>query len=368
MSMRGLLPAILMLSVLSGCTAWQERQGAANDNAQVERQQALEAENRRLRSELAMRERPAEPAPAAPSAPARESVQMSQIDGLPINARAGECYARVSIPPKFETRQERVLVAEGGERVEVIPARYETVEERVLVKPAQERVIEVVPAKYRWVEERVMVKPAGERVVEVPAEYDWVEERVMVKPATQVWKPGRGAIEKVDNQTGEIMCLVEVPAEYKTVRKRVLVKPETTRRVPVPAEYETVRRQELVTEAQVKKQVIPAEYKTVRMQREIAPAREIRKRVEPRYDTVERTVKVSDGSMQWRSVLCEVNTTRDMIVRIQQALAREGYDPGKIDGVLGPATLRAVRRYQDDRKMATGGVTIETVRRLGLDV
>lgn len=376
--MRTVTTVALAAAMLSGCAGWQG--GNAGVTASDDRERVLRQENERLRAELERRQlamsdevsAPTQPAPtptpAAPTSSNAQGVQMSQIEGLPINARAGECYARVAIPPKFEMRTERQLVQAGGEKVEVIPARYEWVEERVLVKPAQEKVLEVVPARYRWVEERVLVKPASERVEVVEARYEWAEERVLVKPASQVWKPGRGSIEKVDNQTGEIMCLVEVPAEYKTVRKRVEVAPETTRRVPVPAEYETVRRQELVAEAQVRKQTIPAEYKTVRVQKLVQPAREVRTRVEPKYETVERPVKVSDGSMQWRSVLCEVNATRDTIVRIQQALAREGYDPGKIDGVLGPSTLRAVKRFQDDRKLATGGVTIETVRRLGLDV
>ena len=84
-------------------------------------------------------------------------------------------------------------------------------EEKVLVKEASER-IEIIPAQYEWVEERVLVEAASSRLVEVPAKYAWQEERVVVKPAHTVWKKGNGPIEKVDNITGEIMCLVEVPA------------------------------------------------------------------------------------------------------------------------------------------------------------
>jgi hypothetical protein len=35
------------------------------------------------------------------------------------------------------------------------------------------------------------------------------------------WEKGRGLVEKVNNFTGEIMCLEEVPAEYQTVTKSI---------------------------------------------------------------------------------------------------------------------------------------------------
>jgi len=72
------------------------------------------------------------------------------------------------------------------------------------------------------------------------------EEQVLIKEAHTVWKKGRGLIEKVDDTTGEIMCLVEVPAQYKTVRKRVLVNPATVKEVTIPAEYKTVKVKKLV--------------------------------------------------------------------------------------------------------------------------
>jgi peptidoglycan hydrolase-like protein with peptidoglycan-binding domain len=40
---------------------------------------------------------------------------------------------------------------------------------------------------------------------------------------------------------------------------------------------------------------------------------------------------------------------------IQSGLARLGYDPGPADGVAGPRTRDAVRRYQQDRKLVVDG-------------
>jgi len=48
-------------------------------------------------------------------------------------------------------------------------------------------------------------------------------------------------------------------------------------------------------------------------------------------------------------VLCETNTTPDVISKLQSALAKAGYNPGPIDGVVGSETLSAVTQYQKDK-------------------
>jgi Putative peptidoglycan binding domain len=52
---------------------------------------------------------------------------------------------------------------------------------------------------------------------------------------------------------------------------------------------------------------------------------------------------------------------------VQSALAREGYYDGPIDGKLGDATRRALRRYQRDHGLdVTGGITSAVIRTLRL--
>ncbi|UCF95346.1 MAG: peptidoglycan-binding protein [Desulfobacterales bacterium] len=286
---------------------------------------------------------------------------------FPPMAKPGECYARVFVPPAYKTVAERVLKTSSSEQLEVIPAKYEWAQEKVLVKEASER-MEVVPAQYEWVEERVLVKPASTKLEKVPARYEWKEEKVLVKEAHTVWKTGRGPVQRVDNITGEIMCLVEVPATYKTVRKKVMVAPPTTRTVEIPAEYQTVKKRVMVKPPTYQKIQIPAEYNTVKVSKLVSAPQERRIEIPAEYQTVTKTKLVKEGRMEWRRILCETNVTPQAISRIQTALLKAGYDPGPADGLLGARTRDAIKAYQKDHKLARGGLTYETLQSLGIQL
>ncbi|MCP4270155.1 MAG: hypothetical protein GY777_32040 [Candidatus Brocadiaceae bacterium] len=247
---------------------------------------------------------------------------MPAFDELPTSmAKPGECYARVFSPPTYKTITEEILESEPSEKVEIIPAKYELVEKRIITKEE------------------------SKQIQEVPAKYEWIEERVLVREAHTEWKKGNGLVERIDEVTGEIICLIEVPAEYKTVKKKILVEPADVKEVIIPAEYTTVKVRKLVSPPQTKRITIPAE-----------------------YQSVTRTVKASEGRMEWRRVLCETNLSSDVVLEIQQALSVSGYDPGNIDGVLGPRTHDAIKSYQEEEDLSVGGLTYETIRSLGIDL
>ncbi|MDH4069909.1 MAG: peptidoglycan-binding protein [Ignavibacteria bacterium] len=316
-SMAGCVAAAFLVA---GCGQTQETQTDELDamRVQIEDQQqqisnlemTLSEKERSL--EQIQREMSEPKTPAEPEAVAEAPL-------LPPDAKPGECYARVFIPPTYETVEEELLEKQASERVEIVPATYE------------------------WVEETVLVKQASSEIEQVPAKFEWVEEEVMVKPAHTEWKKGRGLIERVDNTTGEIMCLVEVPATYKTVRTQVVSSPATTKEVVIPAEYQTIKVKKEVTPARVNRVNIPAE-----------------------YSTISKTVMVSEGRLEWQRVLCETNMTRDMVKQLQIALRDAGHNPGPIDGVVGSLTLAATKSYQTEKGLATGGLTYETIRSLGV--
>jgi murein L,D-transpeptidase YcbB/YkuD len=200
------------------------------------------------------------------------------------------------------------------------PAQYETQAKSVLVSEAAEA-ISARPAQYRVVEKRVLVKEASSRLEEVPAVYEWVEEKVLDKPAHTIWKKGTGPIQRIDEATGEIMCLVDVPATYKSVKKRVLRQPASTRTVEIPAEYKMVKVRELIEDADSAKSEIPARYEDVAMTRKVADAsfiwHEIHNLEEPRRTRTGAKVCLTEEPAQYKTVTRKVVRTPATVQEIK---------------------------------------------------
>ena len=172
---------------------------------------------------------------------------------IPPNAKAGECYAKV-----------------------VIPAKYKTVEERVLVQEASNK-IKVIPATYEWINEKVEVTPVGKKLKTIPATYKKVSEVIEVKPATSGWyvnlKRHAAPVSKeilvaaklkgvdIDN-TSPQTCYKEyfTPKTYKSVSEEIVIQKETTRSSIVPAEYEMVEKTIEIKPATKKTMTVPATY------------------------------------------------------------------------------------------------------------
>jgi len=284
---------------------------------------------------------------------------------LPPNAQPGECYARAYIPPTYRTESETVLKREASERLEAIPAKYGTAQQTVTVREASERV-EVIPATYGYVEEQVLVKAASTRLKTIPPVYKTETQKVLVKPEQTTWKKGTGPITKIDEATGEIMCLVTIPAVYQTVTKRVLVTPATTREIEVPAVYKTVKRRVVKTPASTRTIVIPAVTKNVNVRTLVEPAKTRSVVIPAQHQTITRRIQVTDSRLEWRPILCKTNMNRDIAVQIQQGLKKAGHNPGPIDGIIGRDTLSAMKAYQRANNLPTGGLTIRSLKNLGV--
>lgn len=311
-----------------------------------------------------------EPAAAPPSF-AFDSVSSTTL--FPPDPKPGHCYARVLLPATYDVSEEKVLVRPAETKIEIEEAHYQWAEEAVLIKEAALR-LETVPAEYETLTEMVLVKPEGRELVTVPAKYKTTTERILDKPAHTVWKRGQGPIDNAlkttyDESTGEVMCLVEVAATYRTIEKRSLITPATTKEVITPAEYKTVTKKRLKTPAQTREVTMPAEYETVRVQKLIEPAREREVQLPAQYETVSKRAKLTDEKLAWREVLCDVNMTSDLVRSIQTKLSHSGHYGGRIDGLFGPKTIRAVNSYAKAKKLPVGTnyIATETVEALGVE-
>jgi hypothetical protein len=306
------------------------------------------------------------PAKAAPSRPT--PAPAPQDDSLfPPEGKPGECWTRVLVSPPSETVTDRVVLKEEGYELVEVPAVLETVDESVMVRAASERQ-EVIPATYKDVEERILKSPAYTRQIPVPAVYGTTSERVMVKPERSYWKKGTGSMQKIDGETGEIMCYVTEPAVYDTVTRTVLKTQATVREEQVPAVYETVKRTVVDRPAQIVKTPVAAEYKTLKVQKVKTPARTERRVIPAEYGTVSRQVARGASRMEWRRILCETNVTPEVIAEVQTKLNERGFPVGTVDGTYGKTTAKAVGDYQAGNGLAQGGLTYETLKSLGVSL
>lgn len=335
-------------------------------------------------------------------------INAALASGIPGDAPIGKCYEEFYKPAKYDTVVEKAIRREGATRIEISPAQY------------------------TWEEKKVLVKEASERIVDVPAVYETKTENILERAAYSTWKKGRGPIERINNSTGEIMCLVEIPAKYRAVTKKVLKSPATTKTISIPAEYKTLRVRKMISpvkekvveipteyqtikkrvkisgevvgwrsentvgdgdptgkkicraeikprfktitkevvkaKATTKKISVPAVYKVVKVRKIVTPARKKVTEIPAKYQNVTKRLKVTDEKLEWRSVLCETNTSKGLVTQIQRALKNSGFHPGPIDGVIGRQTQNAIDAFQKKKGFERGGLTLRTLSALGINI
>lgn len=336
---------------------------------------------------------------------------MASNSGVNIDsASPGQCFDEHYKPASYTTVTERVLVSEASERVQLTPAKYEWTEQRVMVAPASRKLVEV-PAVFESVQERIMVEDAksvwkkgrggiekidhanGEIMclVEVPAVYKSVSKRILKTPASTrvVEQPARYETIKVRKLVQDASeTRVAIPAKYETVTKRVLAQgpthtwhnssengsshgKHTGNKIclqAAPAKMASFSRKVVKTPASVQRVEIPAKYETKKVQQLVEDAKEIRTQIPAQTKSISKRIKVSDARLEWRSILCDTNMNTGTVQRVQRALLSAGYRPGPIDGVLGSQTMSAVDRFQRAKGLATGGLTFDTLKKLGVSV
>ncbi len=322
----------------------------------------------------------------------------------------GSCVYEHYKAPSVTSTNEQVLVSQASEKIEVQDARFVKGNENVLVKAAHNRIVEV-PAVFKDVDERVLVEPAtsvwkvgtgpiqrinnltGEIMcrVDVPAVYKTVKKSV-VDIAPVITKAATPAeykkfdTEKLVSDAKEVRTAI--PAEYKTMTKKSFdgegsfswldrksasaVNGEATGRVlcntAVPAVEIAFERTAVTTAGRVLKEAVPAKYRQVDIVELVQDSTSNSVPVAAVSTKVEKRSKIRDARFEWQPILCETNMTNDVIERVQQALKDNGYSVGSVDGVLGKGTYRAVERYQSDKKLPQGGMTLETIRSLGVSL
>jgi hypothetical protein len=200
-----------------------------------------------------------------------------------------------------------VVTADAYEDYASTPAHLRAEVREYISREAGMRYIVHEPV-YETVTETVQIKPAYSEYVVHPAETETVTETIMVREPRLVWRrgyvPGAHST-RVDEETGEIWCLVEEPGEYQTVQRTVVTRQGSVEEITYPAEYSPITRDVLVQEARVEEVPIPAEYAQYGVHVLDQAATVNRRYYEERSQSITRYSLRSNERFEWRLVDCE---------------------------------------------------------------
>ncbi|MGP9833554.1 peptidoglycan-binding domain-containing protein [Marinobacter sp. NSM] len=291
----------------------------------------------------------------------------SQSGNGELDIRPGQCWVYAQVQPRPVDDSVTVKVRDSETRLEVTAAEFRRGFKQVVTKEGT-KTFRVQPATYKEIEERVLVKPETTRLVVEPAEYRDVEEEVVLEQARTELEPCRTSGAAAYGASSAVFgfCAKEIPAKTKTVTVTRLVKPETTRTEVIPAEFKTVIRKVVDQPAEVVPVELDDEIESFEIAELIEPAQTIEREVPA--ETMEVNVRRFEGRPQIvaRQAVCDRDLTRDMVRKLQSRLSQLGYNPGEQDGLPGPRTIDALSQYQIENGLASGAITIETMKRLGL--
>ena len=194
----------------------------------------------------------------------------AEVSLVPPNAKAGECYAKV-----------------------VIPAKYKSVEEKVLIQEASEK-ISIIPAKYKWVEEKVEVTPQSKKLVKIPAHYKKITENIEVKPTTRSWHTS------LKRHSAPVSKEILVAAKIKGVDLKSTVPGTCFKEYYTPEKYKTIIEKIVTKEERVTNEIIPAKYAMVEKTIEVEPAYKKTITVPATYEYKEDKVLIEKAKTVWK--------------------------------------------------------------------
>lgn len=165
-------------------------------------------------------------------APVSEPGPDDQCGPRPAEAKAGEAWCCIWVPPVHETR-----------------------ETRVLVRPASQRKIQV-PAEYGTRPKLVCVAPSKLKEVEKPGVWAHTKDDVLVRDGRTVYRKV-----KCDNDPDSTCYKLEkCPPEFETRCKAVCVKPPKRCVEYTPAQYKLIEERFELRPAYCRTECVPAQY------------------------------------------------------------------------------------------------------------
>jgi len=408
--------SILLAGILAGCSQQQIQPSHTSGygGSQVSKQQQVKKPLVIIRTRVVEVERP------VCSVCVKKKTNKKNI-GLP-PAKPGQCYAKVKRPATYKTLHKKVLLKKAStKRVFVRAPQYKWITKKVLVKAAS-YTQKVIPAQYKTITKRVMVKPSyltwkkgkglitridhstGEILcrVKIPAVYKKVSQKVLVRPAKTI-KTLHPAIYK----NIKVKKLIS-PAQYKTVRtparyttRNYRVKtasakyvwrqvvchtnapkhlkkksyrkyPSYKKAVKIKSHKKSVKKYNIRKASYSRKMASQTRVRTNRVKTNTFaktntyhPPKRVISHKAPKSMTKTKSKRLVKKTRHISKPKVRL-TKENAILRIQMALSKKGFNPGRIDGKLGAATVSALTSFQRQNGLPTGRLNRATLRALNL--
>jgi hypothetical protein len=255
-----------------------------------------------------------------------------------------------------------------------IPAVYKKVNRKVLVRAAQ-TIKTPRPAVYKTVKQKKLGSPAQYKVVRTPARYSMKKRRVKTASAKYIWRQVICKTNVSKNYKGKIHHKKIHKADKKKTykpkfyAKKSLKKYSKKQRVvgtKFNSRDELAQKRKRANNRQVSysRRVVSPPLVRANMQK---PAF-----VKTSYKPLKSAAKVKQAPEVRMVTKIKENKSRvsltkaNAIFRIQTALSERGFNPGKVDGKLGPATVAALTEFQRQKGLRTGKLNRATLIALNL--
>lgn len=275
------------------------------------------------------------------------------------------CYAQVLIPAVYQAAEEKVVTFESSPLYQTTPTQLSYGERKIKVADAYVT-YEIIPAVFAEVTEVVEIERERNEIEVLPPTYRTEVKRVKTKEASIQWNPACAPVTGDDASSIPPACLLESPAEYQEVTRELIATPARTVKRVIPAKTQTVTRKILVEPAKIVRKEIPAVYVSIPLSRVEQAAKLITTPQPEQSQKVPVLRKVQAERFGKMPVLCETQADAAFIQRLQQRLQQLGYYTGKPSGAIDTATRAALTRFQQDNRLASGAITLETLQKLGL--
>jgi hypothetical protein len=316
------------------------------------------------------------PARAVPAASTKSATSIaspattaSLAEPSAVSVTADQCWAQMVIKPRSTQVMQNFVVQEGRDSISIVPEELRTGVQTVSVKERSAS-FKLEEPKFTRVTESIKVKDEVKRLVVEPARYKEEKEEVLVESERIEMRSCRSAGVKIagrkDEHSQQSLCAVKVPAVYRTETRQVLVQPETVREEITPAVYKTISKMVLVEPGKAIPVETPPQSIDIPVVTVASQARSVVTEVAPKTKDLPLTTYDTPPQLTWRRVVCQHESTPTMVQKLQEALTREGFAVGKVDGKLGKKTLSAVEEYQTQKGIAAGLLTYEALQSLGI--